>query len=292
VAKSGKFTTHLSSGHEVIAGIGSLRPRLLERWHKPVLILCLLCWLVSVVWSNLGMGAAGIGGWLDGLFLCSATLATLVALGRRLPLQNVVMTAVIIAAVSGTVVSLTSVSGVPFGPLQYTAFFGERIFNVLPWPVPLGWIFLVVNGRGVARLIMRPWRQTNYYGYWVMGLTCLLAVILDLGLEPFAVAVKGYWVWQTPEAVPAWYTAPWVNFLSWFVAVLAILIAVMPWLINKHPLKQPMDYQPLILWLMLSGWIAAGNASHQLWPAIFVSLIGNAVATVFAIRGALYVAKE
>jgi uncharacterized membrane protein len=81
---------------------------------------------------------------------------------------------------------------VPFGPIAYSEAFGEKLFTVLPWPVPFLWIVVVVNGRGVARLIMRPWRKTNYYGFWVIGLTCVLAVLLDLSLEPFASA-RHYW---------------------------------------------------------------------------------------------------
>ncbi len=47
-----------------------------------------------------------------------------------------------------------------------------------------------------------------------------------------------------------------------------------------------MDYQPLILWLLLNGWFISGNAVHQLWPAVMVGLAGNAVAAIFTIRGA------
>ena len=143
-----------------------------------------------------------------------------------------------------------------------------------------------MNGRGIARLIMRPWRKTNYYGFWVIGLTCLLAVLFDLSMEPFAVYVKSYWIWLTPKTVPAWYTAPWVNFLGWFVTALALLTFAMPWLINKQPIKQPTDYQPLFLWLMASAWVTIGNALHGLWPAVVVSVAGNLLMALFAIRGA------
>jgi len=258
----------------------------LEPWRKPVFIACLICWLGNLVLSTLGIDSSPVGRWLEGLFVVSATSSTLLALGRRLPLQNVLATALLIVMLSAAVISLASVSGIPFGPVHYSVFLGEKIFGVLPWPIPLGWIFLIVNGRGIARLIMRPWRKTNYYGFWVMGLTCLLAVILDLALEPFAVFVKDYWLWQTPHWVPAWYTAPWVNFLGWFVTALAVLTFAMPWLINKQPVKHPVDYQPLILWLMLNVWITVGNAMHHLWPAVAASVIGNSLIAFYAVRGA------
>ncbi len=258
----------------------------LDRWHKPVFILSLLSWAASLIFDSLRMESSPAARWSNAFLLCFATLSTLLALGRRLPLQNVVATAGVIAVIGGAISILNSAASVPFGPVRYTSSIGGKLFDVLPWPVPLGWIFVIVNGRGVARLIMRPWRQTNYYGFWVMGLTCFLAVIFDLGFEPFAGSVKSYWIWQTQEAILSWYHAPWMNFLGWFVASLAILVAAMPWLINKRPISQPVDYDPLILWLMLNIWVGLGNAVHHFWPAVIVSLIGNSMATVFAIRGA------
>src|SRR5205814_5960420 len=59
----------------------------------------------------------------------------------------------------------------------------------------------------------------------------------------------------------------------WFVTALGILTFAMPWLINKKPAKEPIDYQPLVLWLMFSIWIALGNAMHHLWPAVAVTLV-------------------
>src|SRR6185369_198512 len=275
-----------SASRVATTGVALPPSRFLDPWQKPVFLLCLICWVGLLVLSVLRIETSPGERWLEGLFLCFATLSTLLGLARRVPLQNVVATAMLIALISGAVGSLVSVSGIPFGPIFYLGSFGNKFFDVLPWPAPLGWIFLIVNGRGIARLIMRPWRKTNYYGFWVIGYTCLLAVILDVALEPFAVYVKEYWIWQTPKSVPAWYTAPWVNFLGWFITALAILTFSMPWLINKQPVKQPIDYHPLIVWLLLNWWLMAGNGVHHLWPAVAVGLLSNAVATIFAIRGA------
>jgi len=237
MAESGKPAVEIASPSSASErGRGGTRS-LLDQWHKPVFNVCLVCWVGNLALSALGIDHCTIGRWLEGLFFVFAALSSLLALSRRLSLQNIVATAALITLISGAVISLVALSGIPFGPVHYSTYLGEKIFNVLPWSVPLVWIFLIVNGRGIARLMMRPWRKTNYYGFWVMGLTCLLAVVFDLGLEPFAVYVKDYWIWQTPRPVPAWYTAPWVNFLGWFVTTLGILIFAMPWLINKQPVK-------------------------------------------------------
>ncbi|PYK99124.1 MAG: hypothetical protein DME19_09780 [Verrucomicrobia bacterium] len=113
-----------------------------------------------------------------------------------------------------------------------------------------------------------------------------LAVLFDFGLEPFAARVKHYWFWETHAVVPGWYSAPWVNFLGWFAVALGILGFTTPWLINKQPIKQPTDYHPLALWLLLNFYFATGNALQQLWPAVALSFVANAIVTIYAVRGA------
>lgn len=226
------------------------------------------------------------GRWLEGLFLIAAAVAALVALGQRLPLQNVLMAATLIYCISGLILLVAAVTGVPFGPIVFSDTLGGMWFGVLPWTVPLLWVVAIVSGRGVARLIMRPWRKTNFYGFWVIGITCLLLVHLDLALEAFAVDVRHYWLWRPTVTSLKWHTAPWVNFLGWFVTALAVLSLTLPSLINKQPVKRPMDYQPLIMWMLLHGWLATGNAVAGLWPAVAAGVAGVVVAAVFAVRGA------
>ena len=222
--------------------------------------------------------------WPAALFLLSALAATLLALARNLPWENVLSAAALIAAISGFAHALNAKTGLPFGTRVGTDALGPRLFGVLPWPVPLIWIVAILNSRGVARLILRPWRRTPNYGFRVIGLTCLLTVVFDLSLEPWAGDVNVWWFWQMPS-VPAWHHAPWVNFLGLAVTTLLILAFITPWLINKKPVPPPPpDYQPLVLWLLLNFLPAVGNAAHHLWSAGAVGLIAAALVTTFALR--------
>ena len=257
-----------------------------ERWHKPVFIFFLLVWAANWILSLLRVELPAEGRWLEAMLPLATTATTLLALGRRLPFQNVLMAAVMIGGLSAGIIAVGALSGVPFGPVVYGGEFGGLMFGVVPWHLPLLWVALIINGRGVARLIMRPWRKTNYYGYWVIVLTGLLAVVFDLGLEPFAVQVKNWWVWLSGKPVLSWHSAPWVNFLGWFVSAVSILALTIPWLINKLPVKQPIDYHPLVAWLLLNLWVATGNAMEKLWLAVAVALVGNAVVAVYAVKGA------
>lgn len=257
------------------------------RFLLPVTLALFVCgavWVVSFFCPPL----LPIAGLAQALFPLLALAATMLAIARKLPSQNVFAVTLFILLFSAIAETISAKSGIPFGARTYTDAFGPRIFDLLPWPMPFIWAIAILNSRGVARLILRPWRKTGKYGLWVIGLTCALTVILDFNLEPFASLANSWWIWRMPKSVPAWETAPWVNFLAWAVVTLLILAFVTPWLINKQRRASPSEYHSLLLWLLFNLIPAAGDAAHAMWlPAIFAVVLA-AVATTFAIRGATW----
>jgi len=212
------------------------------------------------------------GRWPEGMLVVLAAAATLAALGRNLPGQNVLTAALIVAFIGSAAQTLGALTGIPFGPFAYTEAIGQKLFEPLPWAVPLMWLIILFNARGVARLVLRPWRQARNYGWWLMGLTVLVVVLFDAALEPFATTVKGYWTWQKTLLSLEWYGAPVVNFLGWGLTALLMLLVVTAWLLNKKPGKQPPDYYPLCVWLLVNLVFLAGAAARQLWPAAVFTL--------------------
>lgn len=225
--------------------------------------------------------------WPDGLLLVLTTATVIASLTRQLPGQNVMLASGIIALIAGAVQSLGALTAIPFGPYVYTERFGPQLFYPLPWAVPLVWIAFILPSRGVARLILRPWRNTRTYGFRLIGLTTALVVLLDLGLEPFATRVKHYWFWNPSNLKLDWYGAPVVNFFGWAATTLLILAFATPALINKKPMPPPPpDYAPLVVWLLLNLLLATGAAVLQLWPALGLVSLSSLVVACFALRGA------
>jgi uncharacterized membrane protein len=251
-----------------------------------VFIVFLAVWLAHT--AALGSGAAASSGprWVDAVYLLLATGTVLLGLGRRLPLQNVLIAAALIATICGTVLTLAAFSSLPIGPAQYSERLGARFLHVLPWPLPVLWAVALLSARGVARLILRPWRPGDCYGFWVIGVAGLLAVLFDLAMEPFAVLGNGWWHWGSPKSGGSWYPAPWGSLLGWFGATVASLLLTTPWLINKRPVPRPADHHPLIVWLLLNFTLAVGNAAREFWLAAGVGLVGNVIAAGLALRGA------
>jgi uncharacterized membrane protein len=265
---------------------GSRFAGLAPKVHRILLTLFLLQF--ALVWVRLWLPWPLLGNarWPDGLLLALTAAALIASLTRRLPGQNVMLAAIIIALIGSGVQVLGALTAIPFGPYVYTEHIGQQVFYPLPWAVPLVWVVVVLASRGVGRLILRPWRNTPAYGLRLIGLTTALVVLLDLGLEPFATQVKHYWYWNPTKLKSDWYTTPWVNFFGWAVTTLLILAFATPALINKKPGYQPPpDYSPLAVWLLLNLLFATGAVVQHLWPALGVIAAGSFAVAVFALCG-------
>jgi uncharacterized membrane protein len=235
--------------------------------------------------NGLSLDLPGKAGWPEALLLVLATTGTIIALAQQLPLQNVLLAAFVIALMGGAVHTLGVMMGIPFGPFLFGAEAGPQLFKTLPWAIPLIWVVAVLNSRGVARLILRPWRKVRSYGFWLIGLTALLTAWFDLAFDPFAARVKHYWLWLPTKFPVTWQGAPLVNFLSWVVVSLLILAFVTPALINKNPVRRPPDFHPLAVWLGAILLFGLAAALQGMWPAVALDGVMAVLAGAFAIRG-------
>lgn len=246
-------------------------PRILHLTLSAAFIagLC-LSWAGASAWS----GWLGRGNRPEALLVFLATATTLASLARYLPAQNVLLAAAGIGLSGAMAHTLNAVTAIPFGPLRFNQQrVGPCLFELLPWFVPFLWIIVVLNSRGVARLILRSQRGKPAYGLWVIGLTVLLVAILELCLQPYGIKVKGYWWWR-PTRIPSdWYTAPWSDFLGWLVSSLVCLLFVTPALINKHPgHPPPPPYHPLLVWEVLSALLLLSLWKNRLLAATGITL--------------------
>jgi uncharacterized membrane protein len=238
----------------------------------------LLC--VALFFSVTSMAFPSVwGGWSDALLAVSVTLWLLTSLARDLPLQNVILAAMIIGFIGSMANAVGTVAHLPFGPLRYELGAGPRFSSVLPWFAPLIWISVILTGRGVARLILRSQRGKFLYGFWLIALAAVLALIVDFGVETWATQVKHYWSWRSTAAIPQRGSVPSsLHFTAWFATATAILVMIAPWLIRKQPGERPPDYQPLIVWVLLHGWFAAAAFGRGL--AIFAGLSALAATVI------------
>ena len=219
--------------------------------------------------------------------LLFATVSTLAALTRQLPAQNVILAALITALIGSAAHILGAKAGIPFGPFMFGSEAGLKLFGTLPWIMPLVWVVAVLNSRGVARLVLRPWRKVRAYGFWLMGLTALFAMLSDGALESFAAHAKHYWIWTAGGFSLTLPGAPLSNSVGWFIVTLLILAFATPILINKQLSKRSApDFHPLAVWLGAILLCAVAAAMHGFWLAVAMDAVICAITAAFAIRGA------
>ena len=242
-----------------------------------------------VLWTRMPQSPLpGKPGWPVALLVLTTALTTLASLLRILPGQKVLLATVIIGLLGGLVHGLGAKTAFPFGPFVYSETAGPQFFNALAWPLPLIWIIAVLNSRGVAKLILRPWRKLKNYGYGLIGLTAGLVVLFDLALEPFAAHTGHFWRWLPTKFPFTWYGAPIVNSLGWLVTTLLILAFTTPTLTQKtsRSKRNPVDYHPLAVWLLALTLFATSAFRNQLWPATALCVLTGITTAIFAVRGA------
>ena len=258
----------------------------MKAWFHWLFVILLAAAFALVLAANgLSLELPGRPGWPEALLILLATVSTITALARQLPLQNVLLAAFVIALMGGAVHSLAVMMGIPFGPFIFGTEAGPQLFKMLPWAMPLIWVIAILNSRGVVRLILRPWRKIRSYGFWLIGLTAALMMLFDLAFDPFASRVKHYWIWMPTKLPLTWQGAPLVNFLAWAAVALLMLAFVTPALINKNPARRAPDFHPLAVWLGAILLFAIASAMHGMWVAVVLDGTIAVMAATFAIRG-------
>jgi uncharacterized membrane protein len=265
-----------------------LEPSPLEKAGRGAYLALLLTWGGCYLWVFIGFltGAPGEKHWLNAVLLILSCLTAMANLGRQLPLQNVLGAACVIGGMGAVVHGINAMSGIPLGPGVYSLDIGRPVFDFVPWPMPFIWVLFLVSSRGTARLMLRPWRFHHSYGFWLLGVTLGLALLLEHGMEIFASRVFNYWHWEPTKIPVDWFGIPLVSFFGWGIAGLLILVFATPFLISKKPgpPARP-DFVPLLLWTSASVLFIAGALHAGTVAAAIVQLSGTVLTAVFALAG-------
>jgi putative membrane protein len=205
--------------------------------------------------------------------LLTATAAIVSSVSRTLPFQNVVWAALVIGVLGGLSHTVGTLASIPFGPYVYTVAPRARLGGILPWIIPFIWIVFIFASRGVARLILQPWRGNRLFGIWLIGLGAILSVVLDAGFDPWAAGLNHYWIWELTRFPFTWHGTPITNFLGWFVTSVVAITFIAPMLIHKKPGPMASEYGSLLLWISLDVLFAGIALKHEFWMAFGFSVV-------------------
>ncbi len=160
-----------------------------------------------------------LGTWPDLALALWADILILSVLARRLPPQNWIFLAILIYGWAGLVE----------GHLTATKNFA--------WEFSLAWIGILLAARESGRWLLRRWRRTWGYGFWLAGIASILSGAILTGFSFLINATDRLWA----------------DLIVRTVASAAILIVATVLIISKRPTAEVLEKNPLVVWLESSS---------------------------------------
>ncbi|MGA7733387.1 MAG: carotenoid biosynthesis protein [Chloroflexia bacterium] len=160
-------------------------------------------------------------------------------------------------------------TGFPFGAYRYTGVLVPDLPGGVPLAMGFAWLAVIVGGHFTARRAS-PVARTRAGNVVALSLVGgLLAVGLDLLLEPVAYHVKGYWQWLPGDG--AYYGIPVSNFVAWFLA--AALFNLPLAFLSSRQREWAWPWLPVALYVMNVIMFGIVNLAHGFWLAGFMGLM-------------------
>lgn len=165
---------------------------------------------------------------------------------------------------------LGSAYDVLFGKYEYTKKFGISLFGV-PLGIGFAWLMVMATSHVVAKRIIpqRGWLRMTVGG--------LLAVIIDLIIDPVAYHVKQYWIWEEYESF--YYNIPISNFVGWFVIAFTLhgLLSLFAKIESERKSSPLWEKRMLVLYFLMIGMFLLLGIIEKLWLAVFLTTVLTAV---------------
>lgn len=208
-------------------------------------------WNLFCVWYAFGLILVGFDwlppwlAWANPVFLWLAGAVGAIVLAKGVTRPILVVTVVFFGSIF--VETLGVKTGFPFGEYAYAEAFGPTLLGV---PVTIGaaWLAVIGSSFAVAQLFS--------FTYRTILLVPLLAVWLDMAIDPVSANVKSYWIWKEPGI---YYDIPTQNFIAWF-AVSFLFALLIKRFETTTPPRLLRDGQALFLMLHLLFGVTAFNA--------------------------------
>ncbi len=169
----------------------------------------------------------------------------------------------LIVCISWAIEHLGETTGFPFGLYAYTEVLVPKINGGVPLAIPFAWLLVVpaamgvtdrmhIYGRALSPLTQDMSVATGQDGRrrgFVRSLITVMvaasfATLLDVTIEPVAVHVNNYWIW---DHTGGYYDVPLSNFAAWWMTS-ALLVGIILWL-RRAALANQSDRLNISPWL-------------------------------------------
>jgi putative membrane protein len=187
---------------------------------------------------------------------------------------------------AGTLISLASeligtTTGFPFGHYSYTTLLGYRIADLVPFPIPLSWFYMVYSSLAITGRILPPESDQQTKMIWSLFGGAVLTA-WDVSMDPAMSRATTHWLWQTSGT---FYGMPLTNWVGWFLTgtlVSRAMLAIVP----------PRDFAARVSPATLPLLIYAANGlmpiaiclRHGLWWAAILGAVAMGLPLAAAAR--------
>ncbi|NNJ11877.1 carotenoid biosynthesis protein [Chloroflexales bacterium ZM16-3] len=141
-----------------------------------------------------------------------------------------VMASVLILFLAWLVEHVGATTGFPFGTYTYTDVLQPKILGIVPMAIPFAWLLIVGAAVGTSERVLEQIGRSPQIDTRVSVTKVLtaasLALLLDVTIEPFAVNINHYWVWND-SGHSTYYGIPTSNFAAWWVTSVILVLVLL-----------------------------------------------------------------
>ncbi|CAN7359738.1 carotenoid biosynthesis protein [Rossellomorea sp. LjRoot5] len=228
-------------------------------------------WIVFIIWYGVGIILVSFDWlppslqWANAVFLYLAGILAILYAMKRFETRAGLIISLGIMLLTIFAESLGVHYGLIFGSYHYKKDFGFQLFDV---PVTIGFAWVMVVFTSMAHYEFFFKRTKTIGGALVYStVTSLLAVTMDLIIDPVAFKGREYWIWD--QGGP-YYDIPTQNFLGWFFVSFFIQCFLYVWVkqeifTTKWSNRMRRLYFLVILMFMVTAMV------EGLWLAVLVT---------------------
>ncbi|MFB1080904.1 carotenoid biosynthesis protein [Jeotgalibacillus sp. JSM ZJ347] len=232
-----------------------------------------IVWKVFLVWYGIGVILVAFDllppflEWANAVFLYLAGILSIYYGMKVLGNLRGLIISIVIMAFTMWAESLGVKYGIIFGAYHYEQDFGIQVFGV-PLTIGFAWVMVIFTSLSLMTgLLEQP--KSLLKGLGFAFVTSLLAVCMDLIIDPVAYQAKQYWVW---DDTGPYYDIPTQNFIAWFYV--SFIIQIIVYFMAAPPSDETWTKRTNWLYFLMIIMFVVTAFVYQLYFAIFATAAG------------------
>ncbi|MCA1063029.1 carotenoid biosynthesis protein [Rossellomorea sp. AcN35-11] len=230
-----------------------------------------LIWIIFLIWYGVGIILVSLDllppalQWANAVFLYLAGFLAILYAVKKFKGRFGLVVALCIMLLTIVAESLGVHNGLIFGSYHYEKDFGFQLFGV-PVTIGFAWVMVIFTSMAHYEFLLKG-PKTFMGALKYSAVTSLLAVTMDLIIDPVAFKGRQYWIWDQDGV---YYDIPTQNFLGWFFV--SFFIQFFLYFLLKHvdvPVKWSERMRLLYVLVILMFIVTA--MVEGLWIAVMVT---------------------